>query len=77
VRGRKKMFQELCFFTTSFPFKTKDVRKPDPQVCNIQRGGLVNRESTADKKAWQIPFITQICNIHLNFTAASMTKRFD
>ena len=68
----------LCSFATSFPFKTKGVRKSDPQVCTIQKGGFVNRGQVKQaEKPGKYNLSHRFAIFHMNFITAVMTERFD
>lgn len=68
----------LCSFVTSFPFKTKCVRKSVPQVCTIPKGGLVNRGQVKQaKKPGKYNLSHRFAIFHMNFITADMTERFN
>jgi len=64
----------LCSFTTSFPFKTKGIRKSDPQVCTIQKGGLVNKGQAKEAKKPRKYNLSRRFAIFHNSITAGMTE---
>lgn len=63
----------FCSFATSFPFKTKGIRKSDPQVCTIQKHGLVNRgQVKRANKPGKYNLSHRFAIFHMNFITAGM-----
>lgn len=68
----------LCSFGISCPSKIKGIRKSDPQVYTMQKGGVINRGQVKQtKKPGKYNLSHRFAIFHMNFSTAGMTGRSD